>query len=237
VELFGETYPNAFFVQIGANDGYALDPLRVQIERREWRGILVEPVPYVFSRLVERYGNHPRLVLEQAAIAERNGMRAFYYLREASLGEDVWPWYHALGSFKREVVMRHRPVFPDFEERLTEAQVPCLTLDALLRKHNVEQIDLLQMDTEGYDYELLRHLDLTSVRPRMIIFEYRHMTRKERRSARRLLAAGDYLSFEHDGDTAALDVTRQEPGAKALRDYFGRVSTRRASRRVAHASR
>lgn len=63
MDLFGDAHPNAFFVQIGANDGYSLDPLTVQIERREWRGIMVEPVPYVFAWLAERYGNHPRLVL------------------------------------------------------------------------------------------------------------------------------------------------------------------------------
>ena len=48
---FARAYPDVFFVQVGANDGDLLDPLREEIGFRKWSGIMVEPVPYVFERL------------------------------------------------------------------------------------------------------------------------------------------------------------------------------------------
>ena len=44
-----------FFMNIGANDGLAGDPLREFIVTKGWNGILVEPVDYVFQRLVKAY--------------------------------------------------------------------------------------------------------------------------------------------------------------------------------------
>jgi hypothetical protein len=58
------------FVQVGANDGVYGDPLRAYIERHHWRGILVEPQPDVFARLVENYrGSCDNLIFENVAIS------------------------------------------------------------------------------------------------------------------------------------------------------------------------
>lgn len=43
------------FIQVGANDGIHGDPLRAYIERHHWHGILVEPQPDVFARILENY--------------------------------------------------------------------------------------------------------------------------------------------------------------------------------------
>ncbi len=135
VHRFGAAYPEAVFVQIGANDGDTGDPLRLQIERRRWRGVMVEPVPYVFRKLREKYGEHARIRLEMSAIAARPGVLPFYHLREALPGEKVWRWYHVLGSFRREVILKHADAVPDIEARIVETPVPCLTFDELCRRH------------------------------------------------------------------------------------------------------
>src|SRR5688500_13005578 len=51
---FAQLHPDAFFVQIGANDATHNDPLNRAIRRADWRGLLVEPVPYVFARLEQK---------------------------------------------------------------------------------------------------------------------------------------------------------------------------------------
>lgn len=228
VHRFGAAHPEATFVQIGANDGVARDPLRMQVERRRWRGIMVEPVPYVFKRLQERYGDHPRVQLEMSAIAEQSGVLPFYHLREAREGEEVWQWYHALGSFKREVVLSHEGLIPDIEDRLTETAVPCTSFSSLCERHGLTHIDLLQMDTEGYDYQILRSIDLSIWRPRLIIYEHHHLAPDERRAARELLTTQGYLTFEHGLDTAALDGTRLGPADKSLHRLFLTTSDRPA---------
>src|SRR5436305_1438250 len=64
IYAFARAYPRAFVVQVGAHDGSIVDPLRAELVRRPWSGILVEPVPYVFARLRASYGRNSRLALE-----------------------------------------------------------------------------------------------------------------------------------------------------------------------------
>ena len=84
LRAFADAYPHAFFVEIGSNDGEQHDHLRPFILDCPWRGIMVEPVPYVFERLRRNYESHGRIVLENVAIAERDGELPFYHLREAA---------------------------------------------------------------------------------------------------------------------------------------------------------
>lgn len=234
VHRFGAAYPEATFVQVGANDGVARDPIRTQVERRRWSGIMVEPVPYVFKRLEARYGDHPRVQLEMSAVAENPGVLPFYHLREAKDGEDVWSWYHALGSFRREVVLSHKALIPDIEDRLTEIDVPCVNFNSLCERRGLMHLDLLQIDTEGYDYQVLRSVDLAVWRPRLIVYEHHHLSLDERRAARELLTTQGYLSFEHGLDTAALDSTRLGPADRAIHRLFLRTPDRPAMRLEEH---
>jgi FkbM family methyltransferase len=223
---FGAAHPDAFFIEIGANDGFARDPLRLEIKRRRWRGIMVEPVPYVFEWLRERYGSHPRIALEQAAIAERDGVLPFYHLREATPGEQVWGWYHALGSFNRDVVLSNRDLVPDIEDRLVETKVPAMTFAQLCEKHDVDDVDLVLIDTEGYDYEILKSMDLAARRPRLVVYEHLHLSSEDRAAARGMLEAEGYITFEDDLDTAALDTTRLSPKDRRLHRFVARTRDR-----------
>ncbi len=232
MRLFGAAHPDAFFIEIGANDGYARDPLRLEIKRRRWRGIMVEPVPYVFERLRERYGSDPRIVLEQAAIAEREGVFPFYHLREAMPGERVWGWYHALGSFKPDVVLSNRDLIPDIEDRLVETRVSAMTFAQLCEKHGVNKIDLVLIDTEGYDYEILRSMDLTARRPRLVVYEHHHLSAEDRAAARAMLEAEGYITFEDGLDTAALETTQLSPRDRRLHRFVAGTPDRPAPMEV-----
>src|SRR5438093_1498023 len=63
LRAFAAEYPNAFFIEIGSNDGEHDDHLRPFILSRPWSGIMVEPVPYVFERLRRNYGGVDRIAL------------------------------------------------------------------------------------------------------------------------------------------------------------------------------
>jgi len=58
-----------FFVKIGANDGITGDPCTdILLGNANWRGLLVEPVPYCFARLRASFPDSQRFRLEQVAI-------------------------------------------------------------------------------------------------------------------------------------------------------------------------
>src|SRR5271166_6111911 len=62
-----------YFIQVGANDGLKDDPLRRFVSKYHWRGILVEPQPQVFERLVKNYEAEKQLVFENVAIDDADG--------------------------------------------------------------------------------------------------------------------------------------------------------------------
>lgn len=189
------------FLNIGANDGLAGDPLREFIIRYQWRGVLVEPVDYVFARLVRAYRGVRQVTFENAALAEITGARQFWFLRKT---ESLPPGYDQIGSFQKEHVLKHAGMFPGLEEFVVSREIPCITLADLLRKHAVSRVDLVLIDTEGYDYEVIKQLDLRQQPPGMIIFESGHLPPGDQQACFALLRAHGYTLTEEDGNAVAV---------------------------------
>lgn len=57
------------------------------------------------------------------------------------------------------------------EMNVEEIEVPSTTLDALLEREQVQDVDLLAMDIEGYELPALRGFDLERYRPELIVTE------------------------------------------------------------------
>lgn len=206
MKAFAESFPAAVFVEIGANDGEQEDHLRAMIMTQEWSGVMVEPVPYVFERLQENYGHVPRVALENSAVAAADGWMPFYHLAPVQdyQGEGLPRWYDGIGSFSREAVLAHGRLIPDIEARLVETRVPCLTFDSLLAKHGLGRVDLLLVDTEGYDSELLGHIDFAVHRPALVIYEHYHLSRPDRRACRARMEDHGYETMAEGFDTWCL---------------------------------
>ncbi len=189
-----------FFLQIGANDGVSFDPIHPYVREFHWRGILVEPVPYLFQRLKANYSGEPQLRFEQAAVAEQEGEITFYAIRDASnLPADI----RGLGSLSRDVILAHRAVLPNIESLIEEIKVPAITVMGLIAKHGVEKLDLLQIDTEGYDYEVIKMIDFSLIKPAIVHFEHVHLSSMEWRDACALLASHGYRLAQVGLDTVA----------------------------------
>jgi FkbM family methyltransferase len=207
ITAFADRHPDASFVEIGSNDGVQHDHLRPFILERGWRGVMVEPVPYVFERLRENYGSVGRVELENAAIADRDGPLPFYYLRPPAHGEsDALPsWYDGIGSFSREVVMSHADHIPDIESRIVRADVPTMTFESLCAKHGLASVDLLLIDAEGYDHRIIRSIDLAARHPTLLAYEHYHLDPAERRECASWIRDRGYETMEEGFDTWCLD--------------------------------
>jgi FkbM family methyltransferase len=211
LRTFERAHPDAFFVQVGSNDGEQFDPLRRAILRTRWRGIMVEPVPEVFRRLHANYGHlSDRIALENVAVADRDGSLPFYHLAtvEDHRREGLPQWYDGIGSFDRDHVLKHVDHIPDVERRLVCTEVPAVTFDSLCERNHVDALDLLQIDVEGYDDQLIRSIDLARWRPRLIIYEHYHLAEPAQRACRGLLASQGYATIEDGMDTWCMDVRR-----------------------------
>lgn len=170
--------PALRFIQVGANDGVYVDPLRRYVQRFGWRGILVEPQPDVFARLRENYRDQAQqLIFENLAIAPDRQQVVLYRVpgHSAEAGRaSLNPL--SVSSLRPDVVARQGGVTSRALERVV---VPAVRLDELIERHGFDSIDLLQIDCEGYDAEVLRSIDLDRHRPRLIQFEHGHIPRPQ----------------------------------------------------------
>lgn len=221
IRAFAGAYPEAFLVEIGANDGDRYDHVHATILNSRWQALMVEPVPYVFARLEANYRDNDRVTLENCAIADHDGELPFYHLPPAGPEErkTLPDWYDAIGSFSREHVASHARVIPDIESRIITTKVPCMTFASLLAKHGREDADIVVTDTEGYDHEIVKQLDLRDHPPRLVIYEHYHFSPEQRASTRALFETAGYGTMEEGFDTFCL----HRPGDSSLGRLWRRL--------------
>ena len=200
---FAKAVPGAVFVQIGANDGLTGDPLHGILKGpgSRWRGVMVEPVAHLFEQLQGRYGSRLGLRLGRAAIGEQDGRIAIYRIRTEP-GDPLW--LEQLASLDREVLQRSSGAFGQHTDRIISEEVACLTVNSLLRQHGIESLDLVLIDTEGWDWRVLRQFDLEKLKPKLILYEHQHLSSSDSGDAHAFLAKHGYDWVETpEGDTVA----------------------------------
>jgi len=202
-------YEDIFVLKIGANDGICYDHLAtLLLTDTRYRGLLVEPVPMNAAMLKANYGKSGRFTIEQAAVAASSGTVKMYYVDDSALkligaADPNWVRHVAnVASLDRLHVLKH--LAPEMHPAVKETPVECLAVNALLSRHNVQKIDLLHIDAEGFDYVILRQFDFTSFHPCVVLFEHTHLTNQDRRAAKTMMEFAGYTVQEMEADFLCL---------------------------------
>jgi FkbM family methyltransferase len=180
---------DVFVLQCGANDGIAKDPVNVFFRDYGWHGLLLEPVQHIFRKLQQTYDGLPRLRLVNAALASNNGDVPFYRVLPGPLVPD---WCDHLGSFSRDVILSHRYKFEQIEDHLVLEHVAGITFQRLVERYGIERIDVLMIDTEGFDAQILNQVDFQRFRPSVIVYERIHLDPQSERDSIQLLEDAHY---------------------------------------------
>jgi FkbM family methyltransferase len=196
--------PRMTFLQIGAFDGVGEDDLRELVAAHNLRGVLVEPQPEAFARLQHTYRNQPQVTLLQAAIAETEGTRdLFCHRTHASMA----------ASFDRNHLKKHGISDHD----IVPQPVPCHTVASALRVAGLDDVDMIQIDAEGYDWPIMRSIDFTRIRPRILRFEYRHMSDGDADECISHLARHGYRFILESHDIIAVRIDSSGTAARPQR--------------------
>jgi FkbM family methyltransferase len=171
------TTTRPYFIGIGANDGVTHDPLYPFIRDFGWRGVMVEPIPEAFAALERNYAVFPDVALVQAAIGMEDGQSTIYTVA-VSDQKSLRMTLHS--SFSRDVLLKAREWYPDLETRIVERNVPVMSFSTLLDNVRRHAVDVLKVDTEGYDLAILKSIDLFRLSPKLIVAEHAHLSREER---------------------------------------------------------
>jgi FkbM family methyltransferase len=176
IKITGESNIKTF-VQIGSNDGMKNDPLYSYIRKNAWKGILVEPDKTNFNKLRNNYSQVTGLIFENVGIGPEKGEMLFYRIKD--IRENGPGWYDQVGSFDKETFIKNIEHGKELDKRIFVESLPVITFYDLLQKYNFQEIDLLHIDTEGFDYKILRSIDFSKYNIRVVIFEGEWMTRIE----------------------------------------------------------
>ena len=181
-------------LQIGAFDGHACDPLLEVLQNENVSAILVEPQKIPYERLVGRYATNPRVCLINAAVAEHDGVVKLYVPGSAD-------------SPKASLIAQHHRRFGSDAKEVRQIEVFSVSVVSLVKRFHGERLHLLQVDTEGMDYQILKWFFDAGVEPDVLNFESLHLSKAERLAARQLLNARGYWWIESDQDTFALKAS------------------------------
>lgn len=182
------------FVQVGSNDGVSgSDPIFNWVRKFQWKGLLVEPQPEAFERLLTNYREATQLKFCNMAVSAEKGNLAMFRNRD----EDT------TASFDLNTVKAQNP-----KSEVERINVKTNRLSSILLEFGFVHIDFLQIDTEGYELEVIKTLDFAVHKPAIINFEHGHLSRKALSDIfRRLADEGYVLHFggkEHQDSIALL---------------------------------
>lgn len=160
------------FVQIGACDGTSGDSVYHFVCRGEMRSVVVEPIPESAEKLRKAYQGVGNLSIVEAAIAGHDGQVALFKVRDDVVKSHTHPeWALQVSAMDPKHLVKH--LFS--ESQIEEVQVACMTLGTLMAEHGLASIDVLQIDTEGFDAEIVRMALQLPVLPECISFEFIHL--------------------------------------------------------------
>lgn len=186
-----------FVFQVGANDGITHDPIHKFIKAYNWQGLLLEPQPYVFNnRLKPIYRKNKGIACINAAIGYQDGYAMLY-----QIGFTNARWATGLASFDKQsiekiyhdgtVAKRARrngmKVPSDESKHIVNTKINAFSPSTLIRQNRIQNIDLLMIDAEGFDFEVIKMFDMSLVKPKSIVFEKGHLSEADITKCEQLL--------------------------------------------------
>ena len=107
------------------------------------------------------------VIFENIAIHNSKSEMSLYRV-DPKYSEKLPKWTKGIASFNKS----HHELSGTPSKYIIPESVHCISFDSLLTKHNIKRVDLLQIDTEGYDAEIILEVDFSVIRPSIIHFEH-----------------------------------------------------------------
>ena len=156
-QYFGSKYVGRC-IEVGAYDGIKGSNTKL-FEDRGWEVVCIEPNPYIFPKLIE---NRKGPCLE-AACGDANEMREL----------EIFDFQSNIQSSLTSLATDPRLIedYADAIKHRHKVTVMVNTLDLILRSLGWTTVDFISIDTEGTELSVLRGLDLTKIRPKLLVVE------------------------------------------------------------------
>jgi len=208
-------------IQVGANDGKYNDPIYEFVKKRKnsTNIILIEPLEMLIPYLKENYEYHPSAEIFNKAVGERENTSSIYLYR---IKKEYWddidsresvPDYRAptgvttsnkdrLFRWASENVQSESEpehIIEEFEVEMIQPR------DILNQSDIMEDVQVLQVDTEGMDDKVVYSFLEEGIRPNIINIESKHLSRDKRKKYDKRLSELGYEIYDYvSGEKLAL---------------------------------
>jgi FkbM family methyltransferase len=198
----GNNYKDAKVIQIGAMDGISFDDTRGFLDLYKWDALLIEPIPEIFEELKQNFKDRTNYIFENSAITENDdGVEMLTVPKSILEKENLHPGYKGMSAvfplkngfgsdYSRDIFVR--------DNLAIKIKVKSLSFESLLDKHNITNFDIFICDAEGYDYNILKQINLEKYQPKFIRIEYINLTIEEQKLVWDILTKNNYV-FEVNG--------------------------------------
>ena len=203
-------------VTYGANEGNSVDDALWVFRNFSPKSkfILLEPVPHIFQKLKTNYAGIKSATLVSKAICpEEQSSARLYTIDFSSLNTaeftmlPSWAKHNGVSSFALEMVKKHQSVLMKrgFQKiKIKEIDVNCTSVNGVIQEHLSESLlDYVQIDVEGFDYNVLRQIELSRWKPLLIKWEHKHLSDDYRQLAEKFVTEAGYYIIRSQTDTLA----------------------------------
>lgn len=156
MEPYLKDIKNGFYIECGANNGVWQSNTLYFYEKYGWRGLLIEPNPFLFQFCKKL---RPNDIVENYALVNNN------YKEDKIKGFFQFTDYAP--SLMAQIFDENLNQHPDQEP----IDVPAITLTKLLDKYQIKKIDFFSLDVEGYEINVLDGFDIKRFKPSYILIE------------------------------------------------------------------
>ena len=156
------------FVDVGSHKGKYFDLFAKNYQIK--KSLLIEPQRQYFHYLKNKYKVFKNIKIFDYAVSNKNGTSLFYIN------------HHDLTSSLN--TLNHKNTFLKFKSRLfgvesknmikEKVKVKITTLNNILKKIKIKQLDLVKIDTEGHELQVLQGIGKTVQKIKIVLIEFRN---------------------------------------------------------------
>ncbi|MBN4055910.1 FkbM family methyltransferase, partial [bacterium AH-315-J23] len=139
---------NRVMIDVGGHFGES----SYKFAQRDWKIVAFEPDPENRKKFIEKLGHKKNVTLEARAVGETVEQAKVFYASDESTGIS--------GMLK----------FRDSHKQVATVEVT--TIEKVIKEHNIDHIDFLKIDVEGYDFGVLKGVPWDKIKPDVIECEF-----------------------------------------------------------------
>lgn len=158
-------YKNGFFIEAGANDGINQSNTLYFEKYKNWRGLLIEPIPELAIKCKQ---NRPECIVENCALVSSQYQDKTIELRYADLMSVISGGMKSIDE--EDLHIANGLKIQNISETYN-INVRARTLSSILDEHSIKDIDLFSLDVEGFELEVLKGLDFKQYKPKLLLIE------------------------------------------------------------------